>query len=128
MRRKYILILIVHFICLLTVLPGGVIASPATGNSLTGSVKDYSGQPLIGAVVTIPDLKAGAVTDTAGFYKITNLPKGKYTVVVGMVSYGKVSIPLSIDGEVVHNFILLESAIESREVVITGHSRATEIR
>lgn len=99
-----------------------------SGNTLEGHVTDEQGQPLIGAVVRLPDLKSGAVTDTAGYYRITDLPKGKYLVEVHLLSYATVTMPVEVSGTTEASFQLHESVIERNEVVITGTSLATEER
>jgi iron complex outermembrane recepter protein len=97
-------------------------------NSLKGFVKDNAGKPISGAVVEIPDLKAGTVTDTDGSYVLSGLPKGKFVVVASLISYSKATFTINILGDVHKDFTLNESAIESHEVVITGQSKATEIK
>lgn len=96
-------------------------------NSLSGTVKDSKGQTLPGAVIEIPDVKTGTVADSTGHYVITGLPKGKFVVVVSLISYSKTTMTVNITGDVVQNFVLSETAIESKEVVITGQSKTTEI-
>jgi iron complex outermembrane receptor protein len=96
-------------------------------NSLHGTVKDSKGVPLQGAVVEIPDLKIGTVTDSAGYFLLDNLPKGKFVVIASLISFSKTTINLNISGSIRQDFTLSESALESKEVVITGQSKATEI-
>ncbi len=96
-------------------------------NSLRGYVKDNKGVTIPGAVVEIPDLKIGTLTDTNGYYVLDNLPNGRFVVVVSMISYSRATISLNIAGKLQQNFALDETAVESKEVVITGQSKATEI-
>ena len=102
-------------------------ALPVTGNSLSGKVKDSKGIPLQGAIVEIPDLKVGTVADSNGTYLLENLPKGRFIIVVSLISFSKTTVSLNINGNVHQDFVLNESAVESAEVVITGQSKATEI-
>ncbi len=97
------------------------------GNTLSGIVRDVNGAALQGAVVEIPDLKAGTVTDSNGYYLLENLPTGKFIVVAGEIGFSKSHATVNIIGKVEFAFVLSESAIESKEVVITGQSKATEI-
>jgi iron complex outermembrane receptor protein len=97
------------------------------GNSLSGSVKDSKGQALPGAVIEIPDLKTGTVADTNGNYVLTGLPKGKFVVIASLISYSKATLTVNVTGDVVQNFVLSESVLEGKEVVITGQSKTTEI-
>ena len=96
-------------------------------NSLNGTVKDTKGQPLEGVVVEIPDLKVGAVTDSNGYYVISNLPNGRFIVIASQISFSKTTISITVSGTTHQDFTLNESAVESKEVVITGQSKATEI-
>lgn len=82
----------------------------------------------MGAIITIPDLKAGATTDSEGHYEINNLPKGTYLVQVHMLSYNTIATTVAISGVTTRNFSLSESILERSEVVITGTSLATEQR
>jgi len=102
----------------------------AAGNkgSLSGKITDASKIALPGVIVQIPDLKIGVVSDSEGNYLLENLPKGKYIVVYTLISYATGTENLYIDGATVHNFVMQESAIEKKEVIITGQSKATEIR
>jgi len=105
----------------------GAYADPAS-NRLSGMVRDNDNKPLPGAIVEIPDLKKGGMTDSNGRYSIDNLPKGTYVVVVNMISFSTVTRTVAINQDTKQNFKLDESAIESQEVVVTGQSKATEIR
>ena len=118
MNFKYFLYFIVFGLCL------PVFASGS--NSLSGYVKDKSGQPLQGVIVEITDLKTGAATDSNGAFHIINLPKGTYMVEVHLLSYATVNKPVTIDGESHKDFVLNESVIEKNGVVVTGLSLATE--
>ncbi len=102
-------------------------AAPSGNCTLTGVVKDSKGNALEGAVVEFPDLKVGTVADSAGRYTIDNLPKGKFIVVASLISYAKTVVTINMTGANTQDFVLNESAIESKEVVITGQSKATEI-
>ena len=117
-----------YIVFIISTLLSFIAKAEGTGNGvLTGIVRDIDGKLIEGAVVEVPDLKTGTVTDSAGHYRIENVPSGKYVVVVSMLSYAKTTITITIDGEVHHDFLLNESAIESKEVVITGQTKATEI-
>ncbi len=67
------------------------------GASLQGTVTDKTGAVIPGANVTITDQATGvthsAVTGPEGFYRITGLPPGTYTVDVEASSFKKSSTP-----------------------------------
>ncbi len=117
MKSKYIQVLIL----LLLIIPA------SAQNTLTGKITDWkTGEPLIGVVVALHDLKMGAVTDTNGIYVITRLPKGNFFVDVSYPSYAGKAIAVDINGYTVKNILLEASITELHEVVVTGVSSATE--
>lgn len=124
MRHHKIIIIFISILSITTI----AMATPPGKNVLKGYIKDKNNMPLQGAVIEIPDLKTGAVADNNGYYQIGNLPKGRFQVVVTLISYTSATRSVNIDGELEQNFNLYESAIEKSEVIVTGQSKATEIR
>ena len=97
--------------------------------TLSGRVIDkYSGDSLTGATVYIPDLKTGAVTDNGGFYKIENLPKIKVLVQVSFIGYKTIIETINLSTTITKNFVLEMAVKEMNAVVITGSSKASEIK
>jgi iron complex outermembrane receptor protein len=97
--------------------------------SLSGKVTDKSnGNPLPGVTIYIPDLKVGAVTDAGGNYTLKYLPAGSFLVEVRMIGYKTVTMNVTITNASVENFELEINAVEESEVVITGLSKATQIK
>jgi iron complex outermembrane receptor protein len=98
-------------------------------HSLRGRVLDNSvGQSLSGAIISLPDLKTGTITDSNGYYSITKLPKGSCLVEVRMIGYNAITKRVIVENETEANFVLGESVLERDEVVVTGTSLATEQR
>jgi len=96
-------------------------------NSLKGRVTDRdSGEPLPGATIYLPDLKSGTFADWDGFYKLQNLPASRMVVQVSFIGYRAEVVALDLDS--VHNmdFRLSASAIEAREVVVTGNALSSD--
>lgn len=101
----------------------------AAQNSLTGIITDKNtNAPLIGALVYIPDLKQGASTNANGQYTIDNLPQGSFLVEVRYLSYNTLVKTIKIQDQTTQNFTLEEAVAEVQEVVVTGVSKATEMR
>ena len=97
--------------------------------TITGTVTDkITGETIIGATVSIPDLKTGAITDVNGHYTLSNLPKGIYLVQVSYVGYATYNQKVDFAATTQLNFKLQTSSIETGEVIITGVSKATEIK
>src|ERR1700735_4133378 len=96
--------------------------------SLTGIVTDKDGKPIAGATVSIPDLKTATVTDASGKYSLKKLPNGAYLVQVTYVGYGTFNKRIDFASTTQMDAQLQPATIESAEVVVTGVSKATEIR
>jgi iron complex outermembrane receptor protein len=102
---------------------------PAVAGTLTGTVTDKAdGKPIIGATVNIPDLRSGSITDINGHYTLSNLPKGIYLVQVTYLGYATFNQKVDFTKTTTLNVQLQASSIEAGEVVITGVSKATEIK
>ncbi len=94
----------------------------AQNGKITGKViSSKSGEPLIGATVTIERIKRSVATDLNGTYTLGGLPAGTYSVMVSFISYGKKSVDdVAVKaGEVVSlNISLDEAATASDEVIV----------
>ncbi|HEX8607856.1 MAG TPA: TonB-dependent receptor plug domain-containing protein, partial [Pedobacter sp.] len=97
---------------------------------LTGKVTDAetkSGLP--GATVAIPDLRKSALTNENGEFTLRNLPaRGKFLVQVTYVGYQAISKVVDFSNPESLTFVLRESVIEGREVVITGSPSSSDNR
>jgi iron complex outermembrane receptor protein len=97
--------------------------------TLSGVVTDKkTGATIPGATISIPDLRTGSITDANGKYMISNLPKGVYLVQVSFVSYATFNQRVDLSRTSTLNVQLETSTIEAAEVVVTGVSKATEIK
>ncbi|HAH22697.1 MAG TPA: TonB-dependent receptor, partial [Prolixibacteraceae bacterium] len=96
---------------------------------LTGKVTDQeTGEPIPGATIYIPDLKTGAVSDGNGLYKINNLPQGKLLIQVMFIGYKTAVERVDLATTQTMDFVLVQTAAEVNEVVVTGTSMANEIK
>ena len=97
--------------------------------TLSGKViEKEKGGALSGATVYIPDLKLGVIADANGQYQFNSLPSGTYLIQVHYVGFKTVTKNVAIIGSTVVNFELTEFATEESPVVITGLSKATQIK
>lgn len=104
-----------------------LLTAQVKSTQLAGSVTDANTrQPLPGATVYLPDLKRGTTTDKDGNYQIENLPAVKLIIVFKYIGYASVTIPLDLSKITEHHAALIPSAIESREVIITGSAFTTD--
>lgn len=97
--------------------------------SLSGRVTDkVTGVTIPGATIYIPDMKTGAITDLDGKYLIENLPQNKVLVQVSFLGYKTIIETIDLSLTTVKDFAMEVSVKEINEVVVTGTSKATEIR
>src|ERR1700730_14883659 len=99
-----------------------------TGTLSGRVIEKNTGNPLPAATVYIPDLKLGVVTDTSGHYFLKNLPSGTFLIEVRYVGFKVLTRDVFINGATVANFELQQNIIEENAVVVTGLSKATQIR
>ncbi|MBB6274674.1 iron complex outermembrane receptor protein [Pedobacter cryoconitis] len=98
-------------------------------SSLTGTVTDQAdNKPIPGVTITIPDLKIGTVTDANGKYVLKHMPKGAYLVQFSIIGYSTVVRTVDLSKINSLNISMKTATIEAGEVVITGVSRATELK
>ena len=106
-----------------------VTANAAAQLTLTGTITDAkTGKPVEGATVYISDLKLGVLTNANGEYIFTSLPAGNYLVEVKSIGYKSTSKNIRFTADGKENFNLEEDFVEGNEVVVTGLSKATQIR
>jgi iron complex outermembrane receptor protein len=98
-------------------------------NTLKGVVRDkQTNEALPGAVIYFPDLKNGTSSRIDGSFEINNLPKTKTIMQVKLVGYKTFIRAVDLPGISDLIIILEQSVVESNEVVVTGMSKATEIK
>jgi len=114
---------------LIILLAAGAQVSFAQGNTLAGKVTDAKTHAVLPkASVFIPDLKLGAIADTAGRYSFRSLPAGSYLVQVQFVGYKTFTKNVTISGASKADFMMSDEAVEEGNVVVTGTSKATQIK
>lgn len=102
---------------------------PEQKTFLAGKVTDkLTGESLPGVTLYVPDLKIGAISAIDGSYKIENLPQTKILVQVSFLGYNTIIEMIDLSNTTTKDFKLEVSIKEMNEVVVTGTSKATEIR
>jgi iron complex outermembrane receptor protein len=98
-------------------------------STLSGKVTDaQTGSPLSGANIYIHDINIKVATKENGSFQTISFPSGNYIVEVSFVGYKTISENILITGDTHHDFILGESYVEGNEVVVTGLSKAAQIK
>ncbi|MDI1354826.1 MAG: TonB-dependent receptor [bacterium] len=85
-------------------------------------------EPLPGAIVYFPDLRNGAVSQKDGSFEINNLPAIKTLVQIKLIGYKSVIQVIDLNQQTSLTAELEESVVEQNEIVVTGVSKATEVK
>lgn len=102
-------------------------SAKSPGQELSGHIKDKNtGESLPGSIVYFPDLKTGSIADSAGNYKIVNLPEGEFVLQVKMLGYSTISRAVNLLTTKLLNFELEPSSVEKPEVIISGSVFTTD--
>lgn len=102
---------------------------------ISGTVRCIdSDQPLIAVNVYLKNTHIGTATDENGYYKISNIPPGKYEILVEIIGYTKIQrqiVKIKTGDNIDLNFALLQEAIFFKKgVTVTatrGHSLISEV-
>jgi len=98
-------------------------------NSLQGTITDKAtGASLPGVTIMLTDLKQGAASDIQGRYAFKNLPAGSFLIEIRYLGYQTQAQRAAVKGDTELNFQLDYAVTEVNEVVVTGTTRATELR
>jgi len=115
MLNRVLILLILGSFCLAPMLFSG------TRGKISGRVTDAgSGAPLIGANVLVKDTPYGASTDLDGYYVITNMPPGTYTIQGMYIGYNTMEVTgveVNIDLTAKVDISLSEEALDATETI-----------
>jgi hypothetical protein len=115
------------FLLFLLLLPGLAAWGQSTG--IRGKVVNADGEPLAGAVVFIPELKAGAYANEQGIYALSKLTAGRYEIWCYFFGYDTLRQEVEVVAGETRNlgFVLQERSIYTDEVEILSE-RTGEIK
>jgi len=102
----------------------------AQTGTISGFVLDESrGESLVGANIYIENTIGGAITNQSGYYVVSEVPKGNYTVICSYIGYIEFRKDISLkEGQSLRLNITLESALlETETVVVTAESVRTAV-
>ncbi|HSI91837.1 MAG TPA: carboxypeptidase-like regulatory domain-containing protein, partial [Adhaeribacter sp.] len=75
------------------------------GLTLSGQVTDHdTREPLIGAVIYIPELQEGTVSDAFGTYHFHDVCEGTYTLTFTYLGYENLKTEVKMRSSLVYNF------------------------
>lgn len=113
--------------------------SQNTRASVSGFITDAStGETLLAANVALLEINRGTTTNTLGYYSLTNLPSGDYTIAVSYIGYEVFRIPVRLENEqnlrldislqpevIIGEEIVVESTREQEELKNIGRAQIT---
>ncbi|MEX2154396.1 MAG: carboxypeptidase-like regulatory domain-containing protein, partial [Gemmatimonadaceae bacterium] len=118
MKRLHCSILLALVIMLVPAL-----ASAQERSSITGQVTaENTGQPLVGAQITLPAANLRAVSDERGRFQLLNVPRGTHTLRVVRIGFRPVTQEVRVDDAAVTvAFVMASDPLRLEEVVVTGY-------
>lgn len=100
-----------------------------TQNSLKGKITDkQTHEALPGVILYFPDLKSSSETNMNGNYEMNQLPSTATLLQVRILGYQTIIKTIDLSSTSQIDFEMEPSHIEANEVVVTGVSKATEIK
>ena len=116
---KFYFTLFIKFVIFLIILSSGVHAQEK--GAINGSIK-HKNEPLEKATVLLKNLKRSYITDSAGYFEISNLPAGRYHLYITRVGLKPEQKTVDLNEAEIKNISidLHESDSSLNEVVITG--------
>lgn len=106
-----------------------------TALSQTGTVRGFvydkaSGEPVLFTNVVIKETMNGVSTDVNGFYQITGIKPGTYTLIVSNVQYNKLekSITIKANDIVTENLYLEEGSEVMKELEVNAEKEAAKTK
>ncbi len=97
---------------------------PVKSFTITGTVTDEAGQPVVGASVMVKGTKIGTLTDFNGFFKLSVPDNGKK---LEMSAVGFDAKEIAINGKATVSITLVASSKAMEEVVVTRYSAAKKM-
>jgi len=94
-----------------------------TTGTLSGTVLDEGGKPVVAATVVVGGLNMGAYSDTLGHYRILNIPSGTYSISFSRLGFEKTvvdNVVISADRTANLDVNLKETTLAMEEVVVTA--------
>jgi len=104
------------------------ITSVSNASTIKGFLTDSkTGEPLIGATITLKNTSFATSSGLDGSYEIKNVPDGNYIISISYIGYKNIESSISVNQQVSKlNFSLLENTKNLDEVVVTAASNDKE--
>lgn len=104
---------------------GLLLTYTGAAQSIVGTVTDEQGRLITGAAIRLIGTSLGAVSKADGSFELLNIPPGKYAVEATFIGHTSYKDSVQVGSQRVANLriILITSAVEAREIVVTAGRR-----
>lgn len=122
---------------LLLFLLGILFLSSLKSNAQSGNIRGFvyeqgSGEPVIFTNVYLLGTSIGATTDVNGYFSITKVPAGNFTLTVTYIGCDTLKLPITVTGNQIltKKLYLVKSSVRLRDVVISAEKQesVTQVR
>lgn len=103
-----------------------LIVSSLYAQSIKGTIKNQTGEGIVGASVAVLNTPKGSITDKNGAFEIA-LSKGKYNVSISAIGFASKIESVVVNGTTSLDITLKESSQELSEVVVTADKTETNL-
>lgn len=129
MKRAILFILIIAVSLILTA--NGQSVTSSKNVTVNGTLQDaLSGEYLIGAVISCPELNKGCTTNLYGFYSLT-LPEGNRTIRFSLIGYESQEVTINLTQDTRLDRFLSAQQLVTGEITIEGkkndNTRSTDV-
>ncbi|MBR9978591.1 MAG: TonB-dependent receptor [Bacteroidetes bacterium] len=119
--RSFILCIILLSLVVVTYADGAVTGEISDNATLSGYVRDKeTGETMVGATVFIVETRQGSVTNKSGYYAISEIKPGTYTVIYSFLGYKRQEVTVELGARASRrlDIELIPETLQLDEVVI----------
>src|SRR5688500_179720 len=104
------------------------LAANAQNGQLKGVIKTSDGKPAAEVYVQLKEIRKGTISANDGSYTLSNIPTGKYTIIVSFVGLQTIQKSVVVTGGETNNldFDLVENENQLAEIVVTANRSINE--
>ena len=122
-------ILLLYIILTNSLIHTATASAPPLKGSFSGVVKDMrTGLPIAAVTISIADIKVAGSTNAKGEFSFSNISEGNHLVEISHIGYTTIAENVNIVGDTKKDFLLSESIIENNAVIVTGVTKATQLK
>jgi iron complex outermembrane receptor protein len=97
--------------------------------SFSGKITNAkTNSPLAGASIYLSDARMGTTTDLNGEFTLKNIPEGRHLIEISHIGFSSLVESVDIYGSIKKDFQLTESVVENNAVIVTGVTKATQLK